>query len=104
MPGNQALVPVQGRLQVIPVNTTQAVAWRRNLFWFQSASFEEIMGELKRWYPVQVSQKGAITERFTGILPRNRPLAEVLKILETAGYVEFRLEGNDVEVMERNPK
>ena len=59
------------------------------------------MNELARWYPIHVSYQGKIAEKFTGILPRSRSLIEVLKVLEFTGHVNFRINGNLVEVIPR---
>ena len=100
-PGEQASLQPGGKISVDSVNTDQVVAWRQNLFWFQSESFEDIMAEISRWYPIHVTYQRQLTERFTGILPRSRSLIEVLKTLELAGYVNFRIQGNEVQVIPR---
>jgi transmembrane sensor len=99
--GEQASLRHSGIISVDSVNTQASVAWRENLFWFESESFGSIMNELARWYPIRVSYQGKITEKFTGILPRSRSLIEVLKILEFTGHVNFRIKGDLVEVIPR---
>ncbi len=100
-PGRQASLRQNGIISVDSVNVQQAVAWRDNLFWFQAETFEGIMTELGRWYPIRVHYQGKISEKFSGILPRGRSLIEVLKTLELAGYVNFRVSGNEVDVIPR---
>jgi len=100
-PGQQSVLTEKGKVRVDSTDTRQAIAWRDNLFWFQAEPFEEIMGELARWYPIQIVYKGKIDEHFTGILPRNRSLIETLRTLELAGYVYFIIEGNEVQVIPR---
>jgi transmembrane sensor len=100
-PGHQAILGRGGRIMIDSVNMQQAVAWRQNLFWFQDEPFDEIMNEIARWYPIHVTYKGPLTERFSGILPRSRSLIEVLKTLELEEYVHFRIQGNEVQVIPR---
>lgn len=100
-PGQQASLQQNGKITLDSVNTQAATAWRENLFWFQDESFESILDELARWYPIHVKYAGKIPEKFTGILPRSRSLIDVLKSLEFAGSVNFRINGNEVEVVPR---
>ncbi|MDP4128906.1 MAG: FecR domain-containing protein [Bacteroidota bacterium] len=100
-PGQQSVLTEKGKVRVDSTDTRQAVVWREHLFWFQAEPFEEIMGEIARWYPIQVVYKGKIDEHFSGILPRNRSLIETLRTLELAGYVYFIIEGNEVQVIPR---
>jgi ferric-dicitrate binding protein FerR (iron transport regulator) len=100
-PGQQASLRQNGRITLDSVNTQAATAWRENLFWFQAESYESIMDELARWYPIHVKYQGKIADKFTGILPRGHSLVEVLKSLEVAGSVNFRINGAEVEVMPR---
>jgi ferric-dicitrate binding protein FerR (iron transport regulator) len=100
-PAQQATLLQNGKIRLDSANTQAAVAWRQNLFWFQAESFESIMEELARWYPVRVKFAGKIPEKFTGILPRSHSLIDVLKSLEFAGSANFRINGNEVEVLPR---
>lgn len=100
-PGQQASLRRNGKITLDSVNTQAATAWRKNLFWFQAESFESILDELARWYPIRVKYAGKIPEKFTGILPRSPSLIDVLKSLEFAGSVNFRINGNEVEVIPR---
>ncbi len=100
-PGHQAVLGRGGKIKTDSVNIQQAAAWRQNLFWFQDEPFDEIMNEIARWYPIHVTYKGPLTERFSGILPRSRSLIEVLKTLEVEEYVHFRIQGNEVQVIPR---
>jgi ferric-dicitrate binding protein FerR (iron transport regulator) len=108
-PGQQALImngnpsslhgaagPV---IRVVPdVNTEEAVAWKNGYFQFEDAGIETVMHQLARWYDVEVSYEGPITERqFGGQMPRGVNLSEILRILEESN-VHFRIDGKKVIV------
>jgi transmembrane sensor len=89
----------QGKLNIEKANLEQVMAWRSKLFWFKNASFGEVMRELSRWYEMDVFYKGDIRESYTGILPGNLPLSNVLHILEKGGNVHFTIDsGSKVTV------
>ncbi len=98
-PGEKARIDNEGRIQIMMVNAEGAIAWKDKLFWFQSASFEQIMRELSRWYDIRVIYQGRPSQTYTGILPTNLPLSNLLGILEKGGNVHFSIEGNKVTVM-----
>jgi transmembrane sensor len=97
-PGERGNVLNDGDIQVGPANIPQTLAWRKNSFWFQEASYEEIMQELARWYPMKVSYEGRVKAQFSGVLPRTQSLAQLLKNLEGGGHVEFLIDGDRVTV------
>ncbi|AYD48087.1 FecR family protein [Arachidicoccus soli] len=74
------------------VNTDAVIAWKRNLFQFDNADLETIMNQIGRWYNVSIAYKGNLSPRFfSGKIPRDMPLAEVLKILQQLG-VHFEIQ------------
>ena len=88
-----------GKLNIETANPELVMAWRSKLFWFKNNSFEQVMRELSRWYEMDVVYKGEIKESYTGILPGNLPLSNVLHILEKGGNVHFTIDsGNKVTV------
>jgi ferric-dicitrate binding protein FerR (iron transport regulator) len=97
-PGEFAMIDFRGLLQKGKADTTQAIAWRNRLFLFHNASYESILRELARWYNVEVIFTHHSNQRFSGLLPRDRPLGELLSILEKEGHVQFSLEGRNLKV------
>jgi ferric-dicitrate binding protein FerR (iron transport regulator) len=79
---------------------SEVLAWKEQKLWFHNASYEEIFNTLVRWYPIEVMFETKISSRFSGVLPTNRPLQELLKILEKAGGVHFSLEGRQLKITE----
>ncbi len=92
-PGEFASINEKGNLLHGRANIDQVMSWRNNAFWFRNATYEEIMKQLERWYDIKISFKNHSGQRFSGILPRDRPLGELLTIMEKEGHVHFELDG-----------
>ncbi|MCW3467609.1 FecR family protein [Chitinophaga nivalis] len=99
-PGEQSLFPADGDLQVIEnADVELAVAWKNGFTSFRSADIRTIMRQVERWYDVEVVYNGHIPERtFTGDIPRDAQLTELLKLLEVS-KIHFSMEGNQLVVM-----
>ncbi len=78
------------------VNTEEAVAWKNGFFQFRSASLEQVMRQIARWYDVDISYEGNIPERkFGGKISKESNASEVLRILELS-KVKFRIEDKKI--------
>lgn len=78
------------------VNTDAVIAWKNDLFQFDNADLTTIMNQIGRWYNVSVAYKGNLRSRFfSGKIPRDMPLADVLKILQQLG-VHFEVQHEPV--------
>lgn len=99
-PGQQASLSTNGTLQVSrDVDTAQVIAWKDGWFQFHMANLPEVMRQISRWYDVEVSYKGDITDAvFEGRIQRNLTLAQMLKILEKY-HVRFHVEGKAITVV-----
>jgi ferric-dicitrate binding protein FerR (iron transport regulator) len=98
-PGQQVSVSLNNHtMRSSEVNTDAAVAWRKRLFYFENAKYDEIMREIERWYDVDVIYKGKIPdERFEGAIQKDLKLEQVLKMLESKD-VHFKVSGREVLV------
>ncbi|RKE47158.1 FecR family protein [Sphingobacterium detergens] len=95
-PGEQAYQSTGG-LKMRLVNTFELTAWKDGLFVINKASLEAVMRQIERWYDVEVDVKlpaGAGT--FTGELPKNISIAELLQSLETVTGIKLKLEGRRI--------
>lgn len=93
-PGQQARVQDDRKIVVTSVNTEGVMAWRNGIFNFDGVALRDVMGELSRWYDVEVVyEKGVPDIRFFGELSRSLPLTDVIKALEDS-KVHIRMEGN----------
>ncbi|WP_207422776.1 FecR family protein [Desertivirga brevis] len=99
VPGQQAILS-DTDLELEKVNLDEVTAWKNGYFKFNGKDIRTIMREIARWYNVTVEYQGKITaETFDGRISRNRKLTEVLKVIESAGKVHFKVEGRRVTVM-----
>ncbi|WP_138476709.1 FecR family protein [Dyadobacter bucti] len=99
VPGEQALTGEN--VQVRTVDTEEAVAWKNGYFQFENEDLRTIMRQLKRWYNVDVDNEQQIPDKhFTAVISRNTNLAQVLRMLEMSGELEFKIEGNRITIQE----
>jgi hypothetical protein len=99
-PGQQARL--QGAsIQVInDVNTEEAIAWKNGKFQFsEKTDIGTIMRQLARWYNVDITYQGNVSQHFWGSIPRDITISQVLQKIESTGGVRFRIEGNNIIVM-----
>ncbi|NBB30070.1 FecR family protein [Cellulophaga sp. BC115SP] len=97
-PGQQSKVGINSNIfrTVNDVNIEEELAWKNGYFQFNDASLEQVMRQIERWYDVDIEYVGKIpNEHFTGKLPRNTNLSNVLKILSMS-EVEFKIEGKKI--------
>ena len=100
IPGEQARVDQENKIQIIPVDPAAAVEWKNGNFNFSHEKIQSIMRKLSRWYNITVEYQGRpTTEGFVGTLPRSKNLTEVLSTLESTGLVHFKIEERRVVVM-----
>ena len=108
-PGQQALVAVAGSkkkdatlkpIRLVSNPDLEAVmAWKNGLFNFNNVSLQDVMGQLARWYDVDVEYQGAVTtKKLGGEMQRDLNLSEVLDGLRDIG-VHFRIEGKKLIVL-----
>ena len=99
-PGQQARIgAATGSMGVVDdVDTQKELSWKNGYFQFEDESLESIMRQVSRWYDVRVRYEGSSRgENFTGRLPRNSNVSNVLKILSLSG-VKFRIEDKTIIV------
>lgn len=99
-PGEQSLLEPNGKMKVIEkADVSLAVAWKNGLTSFKSADIKTIMRQVERWYDVEVVYSGPIPARsFTGDIPRDANLSELLRLLEIS-RIHFKMEQRKLIVM-----
>lgn len=92
-PGEQSSITRTGKVSVQEnVNTEEIIAWKNGFFQFENAGIQTIMQQFGRWYDVDVSYEGKISDqRFNGKIDRNVNASDALEILRFTG-VNFRIE------------
>lgn len=99
-PGQQA--KVNGGIKIVNVDTEEVVAWKNGFFHFNGAGIQTVMGQIERWYDVEVDYEGEITSKhFTGIISRSINASKVLDMLELTGGVKFEIKGKKISVKSR---
>ncbi len=83
----------------------QALAWKEGKFRFRNTSIQTIMRQIARWYNIEVTYEGDLSDiRLTGIISRRENAASLLKILSTTKRVHFDINDNRVVVAPYDPE
>ncbi|MGH2643065.1 MAG: FecR family protein [Chitinophagaceae bacterium] len=101
-PGEQASTNQQtSEIKLKTVNVDEALAWKNGLFYFENTNIKEIMGEIARWYNVEViyETKDLSNKNFNGIISRYSNVNAVLERFSLTGTVHFKIEGRTIMVM-----
>ena len=93
-PGQQARVTGNYKPEIISgIDTGEIMAWKDGYFDFRGTDIRSVMRQLSRWYNVEVEYSGKTADNhFSGIINRNNNISQVLKMLQSTGGVEFKIE------------
>jgi ferric-dicitrate binding protein FerR (iron transport regulator) len=99
-PGQQARLTDDGTIKIEDqVHVKVATAWKGGLFRFEGADITTVMTQVSRWYDVDVVYAGEKpSDLFFAEIPRDTRLSNVLKALEMASKLKFRIEENNIIV------
>ena len=98
-PGEQAVANATGPVEIRKnVDTEEVIAWKNGQFMFKSMALTDIMKQIARWYDVEVVYERHPDIRLSGIVNRNIPISEILKLFESNG-ANFRVEGKRIIVL-----
>jgi len=98
VPGFEAVNTGSG-IALNKVDTELAVAWKNNNFMFENGDIKSIMRMVERWYNVEVIYQGKVPmDALYGTVSRFDKVSSVLRILESAGGVHFKIVGRKVYV------
>ena len=99
-PGQQA--QVSDKVKIIDqVDLDEVMAWKNDMFDFNSADIKTIMRQIGRWYDLEIIYQDNISkETFSGMVGRSNKVSKVLMILEKAG-IKFRIEGKKLIIMDK---
>ena len=99
VPGQQAQLDQNSLKVVNNIDLEDVVAWKDGYFKFNE-NLEGIMNKIARWYNAEIIYEYKPDQKttFSGELPRNRDIADLLKIIEFNGDVHFKLEGRRIIV------
>jgi transmembrane sensor len=99
-PGLQASLSAKDDHFVIgQADMEQALAWKEGKFKFRNTNIRTIMRQLSRWYDIEVSYQGDMSDiDLTGVISRREEAGKLLKALEATQRVQFEVNGNNVTV------
>jgi transmembrane sensor len=103
LPGQQALLQhASANGEILVINNADidiVMAWKNGLQQFKQAGVASIMRQVERWYDVDVEYKTPIPPNatFSGELPRNINLSQLLRVFESSG-LKFSIDGNTKKV------
>lgn len=80
------------------VDIEEAVAWKNGLIQLEGNDITSIMRMIERWYDVEVVYTAPVPAHFRGVIPRNVPVSQVLKMMEMTGEVHFEVKGKQIIV------
>ncbi|WP_293943214.1 MULTISPECIES: FecR family protein [unclassified Sphingobacterium] len=93
-PGQQALLGISGQIQLRDhIDTEEAVAWKKGMFYFSNTDLSIILRQLARWYNVEIDMENIPNKKFNGELSRNVKLSQVLQMMEKTSGIKFKIEG-----------
>ncbi|MES2828728.1 MAG: FecR domain-containing protein [Bacteroidota bacterium] len=99
-PGQQSQTTTDG-IKIAKADLSESVAWKNGDFIFNQEEFSSILRQVARWYNVEIKdENGHAGLQLSGTVSRSRNLSAVLKALESAGNVKFKIDGKRVVVSE----
>lgn len=98
-PGEQA-VNIDGVITVSTANIDKIMDWRNNEFYVNHIDFKTAMRKIARWYDVEVIYNSSVPDdiEIGGWVSRDEKLSSVLKSIESAGIVHFKVDGRKIYV------
>lgn len=98
-PGDQSLFD-GNNIRVSAAKLAVNIAWKNDLFVFESEPLGHIMQQVARWYKADVSfeNKDLAYLRFTGSISKYQDIQQVLQLLEMTGKVKFVIDNQTIYV------
>jgi len=101
-PGQQVIIKENAEMLVRnSVNLEAVIAWKNGRFVFEEENIQSVMRQISRWYNVEVTYEGEVTnEKFVGVISRSRyqNISKILDLFEKTGIVKFSIDGEKVTV------
>lgn len=97
-PGQQSQVSARDQ-KLSSADVSESVAWKNGDFIFNDEEFSSVLKQVSRWYNVEIiDEAGHAGLRISGTVSRSKNLSVVLKGLEKAGQLKFKIIGRQVVV------
>ncbi|WP_169305707.1 FecR family protein [Sphingobacterium alkalisoli] len=73
------------RIRTETVDLEIVLGWTKDLFCFDGTNTEEVLGEIARWYNIDITYKSnKKSTQYSGKIPKNLPLDQLVKLLRYA--------------------
>ena len=95
-PGEMVELNADGSLTKSKVPIEEYTAWKDGIIYFEDRSLMDILTELKRIYPVDFKPKQVPQKNFTVYLKRDRPLSDILAMIEQSGQLDVQLKNQEI--------
>lgn len=90
-----ATISGQGKIEVNKADLEEALSWKEGYFYFDSKDLKEILGEISRWYAIDIDIQRTLTnDHFKGGLKRSSSITTVCKTLSDLTGFQFIMERN----------
>lgn len=82
---------ISGPFRIATVHTKNYTGWKDGIIVFESETLDGISKKLERWYNVEICFGSTELEhyRITGTILRNKPVYQILEVLELLAPVKF---------------
>lgn len=98
-PDQQAIQNDKGSLNVVSVNSADAISWQHGIIRFDNAPIKDIIKQMQRWWDFDVEYKdGAENIRFSLILRKNSDFKKILKDISSTTVIKIVQNGNLVTI------
>jgi len=99
-PGQQSIAYTD-RIDVQPVNISEAIAWKNGEFMFNSESLVSAMTKIARWYNIEIVVEPQLREiAIWGTISRYEKFDKVLELIKLVdSRIKFKVEGRRVTFM-----
>jgi len=98
-PGQQAVFTHNSPFTIHDnIDAAEITGWKDGWFVFHDAPIESVMNHVARWYDANIVYEGEIKDLFNATILRKEPLSKLLHILETNGFVHFKIKNKTIYV------
>jgi len=100
-PGHQAIITTSGNMRIVDADMEETLAWKNGFFIFHNSDIRQVMKQAERWYDVDVIYDGNIPDnRLGGRISKYKNISQLLKNIELASSIHFKVNGNKIIVSE----
>jgi transmembrane sensor len=98
-PGKKLITHHDSTVTIEDADIKQETAWKNGEFVFRNTPLQIVMNELTRWYDMDVVYKQPVPSlHFSGEIPRESDIVNVLQMLEYTGGVQFSISNRTITV------